>query len=373
LAAAGAVAAAASVLWMLRTPTNIEVSIKGGEQPLEVGSWVASERDRGLTLAFSDGSEVNLERNSEVRLQELKDTGANLLLERGRVDVSVVHRKKTKWRVDVGPYHIRVTGTRFSADWLPEKKALKVAVREGTVIVDGPMLANGKALSKGDDIYASLSANVVEISKKDTYEKIMSKAVSETTSGGLSEALQGTASTTGAQAASRAKRMGASSMWGGDSWRGLATRGDYAEAVSLAEKAGFSKIVETASLRDLMLLGDAARLARKHARAVHVYKTVRRRYSHTAEAERAAFALGRISFEAHGRYREAAKWFERCYRDNPRGTMAREAAGRLMEALERAGDSGGAKTAAKLYQKRFANGPHAKLAKQILSKTTTAQ
>mgnify|MGYP000028253534 CR=1 FL=1 len=43
----------------------------------------------------------------------------------------------------------RVTGTRFSADWIPEKKAFKVAVQEGTVIVDGDASQYAGATGRG--------------------------------------------------------------------------------------------------------------------------------------------------------------------------------------------------------------------------------
>lgn len=374
--AAGVVATAASVLWVLFTPTSLSVTVEGRGSQLAVGSWVSADQEEGLLLAFSDGSKVDLERNSELRLQELRETGAHLLLERGSVAVSVVHRKKTDWRLDVGPYHILVTGTRFSADWIPEKKAFKVAVQEGTVIVDGPMLTDGKSLSHGDDIYVSLEDNVVEINKTDRYEKIVSKAgaATEATFPKSSETLTAANRAELASPVVRDKApAGASTAYNESSWRVLAKRGDYAGAVAMAEKAGFKRVVGTSSLQDLMLLGDAARLAKKHARAAAVYKTVRHRFSRTSEAQRAAFALGRIAFQSFGKYREAARWFGLCYRENPKGTMAREAAGRLMEALNRAGDQAGARDAAKQYQARYRNGPHAKLAKQILSQGTSSK
>ncbi len=368
-AAAGAAAAAACVLWMVMAPKAIEATFEGEGRSLEVGSWVASNKETGVKVAFSDGSMVDLDKNSEIRLQQLEESGARLLLERGSVRVSVVHREKTDWRLDVGPYQILVTGTRFSAHWLPEKKAFEVAVTEGTVVVDGPMLADGKSLSKGDNIYIALRERIVEINKRDTYEKIVSKAPPKRPLNDPVDVISTTEPPREEIVEPRVRRIPPA----GGSWIALAARGDYAGAVALAERAGFSRVVDTASLKDLMLLGDAARLTRKHTRAAHVYKNVRRRFANTSEASRAAFALGRISFEAHHQYREAARWFKTCYRDDPQGTLAREAFGRLMEALDRAGDAGGAAEAARLYQKRFKNGPHANIAKQILSNTASSQ
>jgi lipopolysaccharide biosynthesis regulator YciM len=111
-------------------------------------------------------------------------------------------------------------------------------------------------------------------------------------------------------------------------------------------------------------------LARNYPRAMQAYRTVRTRFSRTPEAQRAAFTMGRIEFEAHGKYTAAVHWFKTCIADNAGGTMTREASGRLMEALQRSGDRRGAQSAARKYLTAYQNGPHAGLAKQILSNTS---
>src|SRR4029078_3196095 len=59
-------------------------------------------------------------------------------LENGPVAVSGVHRKHTRWEIRAGRYHIRVTGTRFSAGWEPKADAAQVTMHEGSVEVTGP-------------------------------------------------------------------------------------------------------------------------------------------------------------------------------------------------------------------------------------------
>jgi hypothetical protein len=46
--------------------------------------------------------------------------------------------------------------------------------------------------------------------------------------------------------------------------------------------------------------------------------------------------------------------------------MAREATGRLMEAMDRAGDHEGARRIARRYLGAYPNGPHAEQAKRVL-------
>jgi TolA-binding protein len=135
----------------------------------------------------------------------------------------------------------------------------------------------------------------------------------------------------------------------------------------MTEEVGFEGVIVRASVAELMLLGDAARLAPKQGRAVQAYKAVRTRFPGTAEAQRAAFTLGRISL-SQGSYSGAARWFKACLNDNRSGNLAREASGRLIESLDKAGDSAGARKAAEDYLAHFASGPHTKLAKKILAK-----
>ncbi len=376
ISAAAGLAAAAAIAFMVLVPRSLQVSVSPDGRSLSVGSWVSSPIDEGLTLSFSDGSEVDLADNSEVRLQELKDEGAHLLIERGEVDFSVVHRSTTSWRVDAGPYQIAVTGTRFAVHWTPERKAFSVDVTEGTIEVEGPMLADGKALSVGDRLTVSLLDNIAEIYKKDTYERIVAGENADTDGNPVRDSTKiasakpdSPADDTLADSVGVHRRDARLSHDAFESWKNLARRGAWEAAVDAAERDGIKGILAGASPADLMLLGDAARLAKSYHRAVQVYKTVRGRFPGTPEAQRAAFTTGRIEFEANGKYAAAVRWFRACIADNAAGALTREASGRLIEALEHSGDQTGAREAAKRYLASYRNGPHAGLAKQILSKS----
>ena len=92
---------------------------------------------------------------------------------------------------------------------------------------------------------------------------------------------------------------------------------------------------------------------------------VRRRFPGEEAASVAAFDLGRIAFDDHAAYAEAARWFEQYVTERPSGALVREATGRRMEALERSGDHPGAREAAARYLRRFPSGPHADVARSI--------
>ena len=115
-------------------------------------------------------------------------------------------------------------------------------------------------------------------------------------------------------------------------WRELAVAGRYDEALTEAEKLGFDRVCSTASAADLMLLGDTARLARNGARGSQALLALRERFPRDQRAAMAAFVQGKIAFDQKGAYGDAARWFEVYLREQPAGPVAREAAGRLIEA-----------------------------------------
>ncbi|MGC4067479.1 MAG: hypothetical protein QM784_23090 [Polyangiaceae bacterium] len=63
---------------------------------------------------------------------------------------------------------------------------------------------------------------------------------------------------------------------------------------------------------------------------------------------------------------EAARWFSAYLAEQPQGNFAREASGRLVESLHRAGHFAEAQRAAKRYLAVYPTGPHASFAKSLL-------
>jgi hypothetical protein len=362
------------VVYSLITPFGLTATVVETEEPVTTGSWISATEDTGTVLAFSDGSEIVMEQNTEMRVHSLKSQGAHLLLERGNIDVSVAHKPITDWRFDAGPFHVHVTGTRFSVNWVPENQIFLLDVIEGTVTINGPMLEEGKALARGNRIEVSLLDQVVQISKQDTVDRIVSQNsppelidVDQALTPDSSLAPEESVPEVGTTVRARRRTPSRHHRIRHPSWRDLARKGAYSEAVEVVEELGFAKVVANQSSQDMMLLGDAARLSHNINMASKVYKLVRKRFPRSSEAQRAAFILGRMQLEQRGNPKRAARWFDACYRDNSHGTMAREAAGRLIESLESAGELEKAKQAATTYLNRYPRGPHTKLAQKVLS------
>lgn len=115
-------------------------------------------------------------------------------------------------------------------------------------------------------------------------------------------------------------------------------------------------------------LADTARLVSKPAEALAAYQALRSRAAGSASAKQAAFHIARVHFDQRAAYAEAAQWFRTYLAEQPGGSFAREAEGRLIEALSRSGDRAGARRAAEGYLAKYPRGPHARVARQLLER-----
>ena len=150
-------------------------------------------------------------------------------------------------------------------------------------------------------------------------------------------------------------------------WRALLARGDYKAGFSAAKLAGFERECEASGSAELMALGDAARFSGQTGAAEHAYLTLRRRFPGDGRSALAAFSLARIAFDQRGAHAAAARWFETYLRESPGGPLAREALGRLMESLQRSGQTDRARSVAEQYVARHPRGPHAELARRLVA------
>jgi TolA-binding protein len=149
-------------------------------------------------------------------------------------------------------------------------------------------------------------------------------------------------------------------------WREIARGGSLRKAFAAAEAAGFAAAVDAATAAELLELADAARLSGRADRANQALLALRTRYPGDPRRAAAAFMLGKVAFDQMHSYGQAAEWFKTSIREQPRGSLAREASGRLLEALRKSGDSAGARRAAEEYLARYPGGPHTDLARSLL-------
>jgi transmembrane sensor len=386
-----AAAAVAILVWRQRPLSFAIAGAQGTEAGREAGRKEAGQTEvgkigtplvapvaRALELRFSDGSAVTLPPRASAEVDALDGQGATLAIEDGTLEVSVVHRTRTHWQVRAGGYRIQVTGTRFAAGWDRRAQSLTVAMHEGSVLVSGPGLKEPVRVVTGQRLEASAGgANLGfeathEIAAREEMPPLPDLSGPEGTSAapGLAPAPPELPvspperpSATGRARHPEALAAHAGSPGSGD-WRIQAARAQYHDALAAAVLEGWRAECARLGADDLVLLGDVARLAGDLNRAEEAYRAARRRFP---QADRPTFALGLIAFEGRHDYRAAGDWFARYLRSFPRGPLAREAAGRLIESRLKAGDDGQARQAASSYLRAFPDGPHAALARRTVT------
>lgn len=349
---------------------------RGPAGPGRVGEWIAAPPDAPEPLRFSDGSRVVLDPRSRARVTASFAAGAQLTIERGSLEASVVHRAATRWRVDAGPFSVHVTGTHFTVRWDPETEAFAVRLLEGSVVVTGPLLGEGRAVTSGETLdvsvkdaqfhLAAIDPNAAALAPIAIEIEVEAKAKAEVAPvPSASVAVAELAAPASPPSRSSASPLLVPSATA-PTWRELTAAGRYADAWRRAEGEGFDDLCRQGSAADLLALADAARFGGGSARAREPLTALRQRFPGTREAGLAAFLLGRIAFDQAHAPADAARWFTTYLAEQPGGSFAAEAAGRIIEARERTGDLDGARDAARRYLATYPNGAHADRARSLL-------
>jgi transmembrane sensor len=362
----------ATTLWPTGSRLSFEVATSTSQasepqaEPGTVGRWIASPPNAPLPIRFSDGSAIHLQPASRARVVDVESNGASLVLESGAADVDIVHRATSRWSVRAGPFEVAVTGTAFRLEWDPTNELFMLTMKRGSVTVSGCSLRSERAMVTGETFRAVCHDGRFVLAEGPPAST--SDRRNPPTQSASAIPLPPSLATAPARAVASSSGVAAPSSFrspSGRRWQDLIAMGRYSEAVDAADDEGLAGISTSAGVQDLVSLGDAARFAGRPDEADYVLQRLRERFPRDERASLAAFNLGRIAFDIRHSYADAARWFGTYLNEQPSGPLAREAAGRLFEALERSGAHTRAREAAYRYLQTFPNGPHADLARSI--------
>lgn len=345
------VAGALLLVWFWRgAAAEGSLSARFGDRPFAAGAWLAAEREP-VTLELSDRSRVVFAPAAAARLVRVDAQTVALNLERGSLELAVVAAPTRVWQVAAGPFAVETTGARFSLEWQPQPLALAVAVREGEVrIAGGTLPARGTVLGSNQRLEVSAAP---------------ASAVAAGAEGDLSSGI-GVATTATVPATPPTVVAAGPRPRGEPEWRRLAAEGRHAAALAAVERAGLARELDRLAAEDLERLAHSARLAGAAEVAREALQVLRRRFPRDPRARPAAFLLGRVAFDLVGDPSLAADWFATYVREEPAGSLAEEARGRILEIRRDHGDSQQARAAAQDYLEHHPGGSRAAVARRML-------
>ncbi|MGC4089638.1 MAG: FecR family protein [Polyangiaceae bacterium] len=358
-AAAVAAACAAALLgFWLKGASPRALQVTGSS--VTVGRPIVAPAHRTIPLNFSDGSRVELGAGTEANVVSLTADGAVLELASGQADATVAHRSTTHWTLRAGPYRIAVTGTRFQLAWSPERDHFELTLKEGSVLVTSDNSSHSAV---------TMRARERLVIERGEWVLSPSEAASDATTPLPSAEPRATVVEGPARLAPQPSSAALAPtprepQVGGSEWQRLGKLGKYGAAYEEAQALGIRELMQSASPTALLSLAEICRFSGHANEASDVLNRLRQRFAASNEAAIAAFQLGRLATDG----RQSAAWFRTYLKDRPQGALAREASGRLLEALDRAGDSAAAKVAAEKYLEQYPTGPHAAFARRLRSR-----
>jgi len=360
--------------------------IGGAAPPGGLPAWASASLGEGLPIQFSDGTRVELEPAARARVVAVGRAGAELVLESGRARVDVVPARRwpgeRAWRIDSGPFSVEVKGTRFDVSWDPRADEFALDLFEGTVSVEGCGRDNAVKVVAGQGVRASCAERRWSVGPLSELVAAQAAAPPREPEAPAPQGEPGPAPQPAvveptplppATSGPRPRRPVAarSHERALPAWSELARQGRHVEAYASAERAGFEAVCERSGAEDVLLLGDVARLAGEPERAARAYGAVRRRFSGSPSAARAAFALGRLRVETDRA--GAERWFDTYVREEPSGPLVQAAHDWLFELAMSSGDARRQQARARSYLDLYPTGAHAEDARRLLERLPPAR
>jgi ferric-dicitrate binding protein FerR (iron transport regulator) len=357
-AGAALVAAASLGLFVWLAPSSerpLSYRVSGGAAT--EGNIVAQA---ATSVAFSDGSRLNLTSGAHAHIGEVTPHGARVDLLDGEVAVDIVKAEGNAWFVQAGPYRVHVVGTAFNVRWAKERHRVEVDLHRGSVLVTGPHIAGQLRLQPGQRLTSAPDGSRTTPLHEPAVAAAPGRTAVDAPEAAPEQRPASNAEPVADLNATAAERRDPALA----GWSRLVAQGDFQRVLDAAGRRGIDSVLSTGTQGELAALADAARYGRNTELARRALLAERKRFARAATARGAAFFLGGIEPEGSA---AALGWYETYLSESPRGPYASQALGRRMMIVHRRGGTAASTPLAREYLQRFAQGPYASAAHKILA------
>jgi ferric-dicitrate binding protein FerR (iron transport regulator) len=345
--------------WSAREAGTLAYRIDGGSV-LE-GGYLRESGHAGMHVVFNEGSRVALSPGTRSRLRVIERDSVHVAIERGGGAFQVTHKNNRRWLVDVGPFLVTVTGTVFTVSWDALTEEFDLRLREGSVVVRGPVSAGEIALRAGQRLVANL-ARVQTVITEESPEQ----ATTEPSSGPAAAA----ANLPGLQPAAPSPALVAATVAQparDHQWSRKLARGQWDPILQEARRFGIEATMNEASGEDLLALANAARYRHRLDLARSALLAERRRFPGSPRALEATYLLGRVEESRETGTAQAIAWYDEYLTRAPGGPLVGEALGRKMTLTDKLEGPVRARSLAEQYLRAFPKGNYAGSARELLA------
>jgi TolA-binding protein len=333
-------------------PSTLAYRVEGGSV-LE-GGYLRESGHVGMNVVFNEGSRLSLTAGTRSQLRVVDRDTAHVAIERGAASFQVVHKSNRRWLVNVGPFLVTVTGTAFTVSWDPIREELDLKLREGNVVVSGPVSPGDISLRAGQRLVANLAK----------VETVITEDGGAATNG-QPPAVPTPAPSVAPVPASATPVVSKPAL--DHQWSRKLARGQWDRILSEANRVGANVALNEVSSEDLFALANAARYRRRLDLAKSALLAERRRFPGTPRALEASYLLGRVEESRDAGIAEAMAWYDEYLARAPTGPLAGDALGRKMTLTDKLEGPAGARKLAEDYLRRFPKGNYAGSARELLA------
>jgi TolA-binding protein len=365
-----ATASVLGLIWFSRARQPAALSptlayrIEGGS--VVDGGYLREAGNGGVKLFFAEGTEFVLMPGTRGRLRTVDNLGARIAIENGTASFQVTPSTDRRWLVEVGPFLVTVKGTVFAVSWDASRERFELRLRQGHVVISGPVSGGDIALRAGQRLVVNLPTNETLITEQKPEETWSEATIGPAPrAADLPQERPSPALEKNTTKATPGASLAVAKVEGDHGWSEALASGKLDRILADVDRAGVRTTLEKASSEDLFALADAARYRRRVDLAREALLAERRRFPGSARTLDAAFLLGRVEEASERRLAQAIRWYDEYLAAAPAGTYAAEALGRKMTLTSKLDGNAQARAVAEDYLRRFPNGSYAGSARAL--------